>query len=112
MGDEPITELCKSDRDGEVTSERQFAPCVGTADVSDDKSVAVFDLFDYKWQGLISVHPHGMVRSRPQQLTLHITVRLKKCRVNRHLVFRGGPHKHCSMLKATSNQPYLCALCV
>ena len=52
--DELITELCKSDRDGEVTSERQFAPCIGAADVSHNKCVAVFSLCDYKWQGLMA----------------------------------------------------------
>jgi hypothetical protein len=55
IGDEPITELCKSDRDGEVTSERKFALCVGTADVLQNKCVAVVDLYDNKWQGLTSV---------------------------------------------------------
>ena len=53
--DEPITELCKSDGDGEVTSERQFAFSIGAADVSHNKCVAVFNLFDYKWQGLMAV---------------------------------------------------------
>ena len=31
IGDEPITELCKSDGDGEVTSERKFAFSIGAA---------------------------------------------------------------------------------
>ena len=35
--DEPITELCKSDGDGEVTSERKFALCIGSADMSNYK---------------------------------------------------------------------------
>jgi hypothetical protein len=48
IGDEPITELCKSDGDGEVTSERQFALCIGTADVSHNKCVVIADLNDYK----------------------------------------------------------------
>jgi hypothetical protein len=55
IGDEPITELCKSDGDGEVTSERKFALCIGTADLSLNKCVAVFDLYDYKWQGLMAL---------------------------------------------------------
>ena len=50
IGDEPITELCKSDRDGEVTSERKFAFSIGTAYVSHNKCVVVVDLNDYKWQ--------------------------------------------------------------
>ena len=55
IGDEPITELCKSDGDGEVTSERQFALCIGASDISHNKCVAVFDLYDYKWQGLTAL---------------------------------------------------------
>ena len=48
IGDEPITELCKSDGDGEVTSERKFALCTGTAGVLYNKCVVVVDLNDYK----------------------------------------------------------------
>ena len=55
ISDEPITELCKSDGDGEVTSERKFALCVDAADVSHNKCIAVFDLSNYKWQGLIAL---------------------------------------------------------
>ena len=54
IGDEPITELCKSDGDGEVTSEREFALCIGAANISVNDCVAVFDLYDYKWQGLMA----------------------------------------------------------
>ena len=53
--DEPITELCKSDGDGEVTSERKFALSIDAADVSHNKCIAVFNLHDYKWQGLIAL---------------------------------------------------------
>ncbi len=52
MCDEPITELDESDRDGEVTSEREFALSIGTAGVSRNKCVNVFDLNRYKWQGM------------------------------------------------------------
>lgn len=44
IGDEPITELCKSERDCEVTSERQYALCICAADVQHNKCVAEFDL--------------------------------------------------------------------
>ena len=54
IGDEPITELCKSDGDGEVTSERKFAFSIGEYDISVNECVAVFDLFDYKRQGLMT----------------------------------------------------------
>ena len=46
--DEPITELCKSDGDGEVTSERKFALCTGAAVLLLNKCVAVFNLYEYK----------------------------------------------------------------
>ena len=55
IGDEPITELCKSDGDGEVTSERQFAFSIGASEISVNECVAVFGLYDYKWQGLMAV---------------------------------------------------------
>ena len=54
ISDEPITELCKSDGDGEVTSERQFAFSIGASESSVNECVAVFDLFDYKRQGLMT----------------------------------------------------------
>ena len=44
ISDEPITELWKSDRDGEVTSERQFALCTSAYDISVNECVVVFDL--------------------------------------------------------------------
>ena len=55
IGDEPITELCKSERDGEVTSERKFALCAGAADIAVNECVAVAALYDYKWQKLMAV---------------------------------------------------------
>ena len=55
IGDEPITELCKSDGDGEVTSERQFALCTSASEISVNECVSVVDLYDYKWQGIMTV---------------------------------------------------------
>ena len=88
ISDEPITELLKSDRDGEVTSERQFALCTGASEISVNECVAVFDLEDHKWQGLIAVLADGMVKSWLQQPTFHLEGYDTKCRVNRHLMTR------------------------
>jgi len=54
ISDEAIPELCKSDGDGGVTSERKFAICNGTVDMS-HKCVAAFNLYDYKWLGMTTV---------------------------------------------------------
>ena len=55
IGDEPITELCKSDGDGEVTSERKFALRIDASEISVNVCVAVVDLSNNKWQGLTAV---------------------------------------------------------
>lgn len=55
IGDEPITELCKSDRDGEVTSERKFAFSIDASEISLNECIVVFDLYDCKRQGLMAV---------------------------------------------------------
>ena len=52
--DEPITELCKSDRDGEVTSERKFALCIGASEISVNECLAVVYLYDCNRQGLMT----------------------------------------------------------
>ena len=54
IGDEPITELCKSDGDGEVTSERKFALCTSAYDISVNECVAVVYLYDCNRQGLMT----------------------------------------------------------
>jgi hypothetical protein len=54
IGDEPITELCKSERDCEVTSERKFALCIGASEISVNECVAVVDLYDCNRQGLMT----------------------------------------------------------
>ena len=39
---------------GEVTSERKFALCIGASEISVNECVAMYDLYDYKWHGLIA----------------------------------------------------------
>ena len=49
--DEPISEICRSERDGDFTSERQLA--LSNANVFDAECVVVADLHNHKWQGLM-----------------------------------------------------------
>jgi hypothetical protein len=72
MCDEPITELCKSERDGEVTSERQFALCVERQYSSDCE----------KPKTQMACHDLA-AREEP---TLFIEPLDAKCRVNRQFV--------------------------
>ena len=48
--------------DGEVTSERQFALSIGASEISVNDCVAVFDLYEYKWQGLTALRPDDMAK--------------------------------------------------